>query len=61
MKTTLNISDDLMKEAMRLSGINEKTKLIHSALEILINEYSRKQMAALFGTDKKAFVSPRKR
>lgn len=61
MKTTLNISDDLMKEAMRLSGINEKTKLIHSALEILVNEYSRKQMANLFGTDKKAFVSPRKR
>jgi Arc/MetJ family transcription regulator len=54
MKTTLNLSDELLQEASKRTGIQEKTKLIHVALQSLIQEYDRKQILSLFGSDKKA-------
>ena len=36
MKTTLNINDALLEEAQRLTGIPEKTALVHAGLEALI-------------------------
>jgi Arc/MetJ family transcription regulator len=59
MKTTLNLSDELLQEASKRTGIQEKTKLIHVALQALIQEYDRKQIITLFGSDKKA-KSPRR-
>jgi Arc/MetJ family transcription regulator len=59
MKTTLNLSDELLQEASKRTGIQEKTKLIHVALQALIQEYDRKQILTLFGSDKKA-KSPRR-
>lgn len=61
MKTTMNLSDELVEQAMKYTGIKEKTKLVNVALESLIRESSRKQLIQLFGSDKKASVAPRKR
>jgi len=53
MRTTLNIDDDLLKKASRLSGIVEKTSLIKSGLEALIARESARRLANLGGTEKK--------
>ena len=57
----MNLSDELVEQAMKYTGIKEKTKLVNVALETLIRESSRKQLIQLFGSDKKATVAPRKR
>jgi Arc/MetJ family transcription regulator len=36
MRTTLNINEDLLKQAARLSGITEKTAVVHAGLEALV-------------------------
>ena len=52
MRTTLNIDNDLLAEARRLSGIKQKTALISAALEALIARESAKRLAALGATEK---------
>lgn len=53
MRTTLNIDDDLLKKAARLSGIHEKTSLVKLGLETLIARESARRLADLGGTEKK--------
>ena len=53
MRTTLNIDDDLLKKASRLSGIVEKTSLVKRGLEELIARESARRLASLGGTEKK--------
>ena len=36
MRTTLNLDDTMVKEATKLTGIHEKTSLIHLGLQALI-------------------------
>lgn len=38
MKTTLNISEELLEEAVRLTGSRTKTEAIHKALTELIRK-----------------------
>lgn len=52
MRTTLNIDDDLLREAQALSGIREKTATVHAALEALIARESARRLAALGGTER---------
>ena len=40
MRTTLNIDDDLVKKATKLTGITEKTSLVRMGLEALCKPYS---------------------
>ena len=47
MRTTLNINDDLLKQAARLSGITEKTAVVHTGLEALVARESAKRLAAM--------------
>lgn len=61
MKTTMNLNMELVKKAMELTKIKEKTALVHAGLESLIAEYSRKRLAALGGSDKKAKAPSRRR
>jgi len=51
MRTTLNINDDLLKQAARLSGITEKTAVVHAGLEALVARESAKRLAALGGSE----------
>ncbi len=61
MKTTLNLKDELVKRAMDLTKINEKTLLIHTALEALISNHAKMRLIVLGGTDKKVKNTKRKR
>jgi len=51
MRTTLNIDDILLNEAVRLSGIAEKTAVVRAGLEALIARESARRLAALGGSD----------
>lgn len=51
MRTTLNIDDQLMKRAMRLTGIQEKTQLVRLGLEALISREAAKRLARLGGSE----------
>ncbi len=61
MRTTLNIDDDLLRDAARSTGIKEKTALVHAGLEALIQRAAARRLAALGGTMKDLRVPPRRR
>lgn len=61
MRTTLNLDDELMKEAQRLSGIRGKTAVLHAGLEALIQRESARRLAALGGTEPELRPIPRRR
>ena len=61
MKTTLNIDDQIMAEAARLTGIKEKTTLVRRGLETLIAQESSQRLAVLGGTEKDLKSIPRRR
>jgi len=61
MRTTLNIEDELLDKAAKLTGIQEKTSLVRLGLEALIARESSKRLAKLGGTEKKLETIPRRR
>jgi hypothetical protein len=52
MRTTLNIDGTTLEKASRLTGIKEKTALVHAGLETLIALESAKRLAKLGGSEK---------
>lgn len=52
MKTTINLSDELIATAIEVTGINKKTKLIHMGLELLIQKQAKEKLAGLFASDR---------
>ncbi len=61
MRTTLNIDDATLKKAIQLTGITEKTALVHRGLEAIIAMESSKRLAKLGGTEKDLQPIPRRR
>jgi Arc/MetJ family transcription regulator len=61
MRTTLNIDDELLAEARRLSGVREKTALVRAGLESLIEKHAAQRLAALGGSYKRLRLAPRRR
>ena len=61
MRTTLNIEDELLDKASKLTGVKEKTSLVRLGLEALISRESAKRLAALGGTEKRLQSIPRRR
>jgi Arc/MetJ family transcription regulator len=61
MRTTLNIEDELLDKATKLTGIKEKTALVRLGLEALIAKESGKRLANLGGTEKGLKMIPRRR
>lgn len=61
MRTTLNIEDNLLDKASKLTGIKEKTSLVRLGLEALIAKESSKKLAELGGTEKKLKSTPRRK
>jgi Arc/MetJ family transcription regulator len=61
MRTTLNLDDELMTRARQLTGIEEKTALLHAALKTLIERESARRLAALGGTMPGLKSIPRRR
>ena len=61
MRTTLIINDALLDRARRLSGLPEKTAIVHAGLEALIARESARRLAALGGTEGRLRRVPRRR
>jgi Arc/MetJ family transcription regulator len=61
MRTTLNLDEDLLREAQRLSGLKEKTAVLHAGLEALVARESARRLAALGGREKGLRPIPRRR
>lgn len=61
MRTTLNIDEALLDRAQRLTGIAERTMLIHEGLRALIERESARRLARLGGTERSLRLPPRRR
>jgi Arc/MetJ family transcription regulator len=61
MRTTLNLDEELIREAGRLTGLRVKTDVIHEGLRALIARESARRLAALGGTMPTAKAPPRRR
>jgi Arc/MetJ family transcription regulator len=61
MRTTINLDDELMSVAQRITGIQERTALLHEGLKALIARESARRLARLGGTEPKLEPIPRRR
>ncbi|NJK93148.1 MAG: type II toxin-antitoxin system VapB family antitoxin [Blastochloris sp.] len=61
MRTTLILDEDLVQEAMRQTGLREKTAVVRLGLEALIQRESAKRLAALGGSMPKLGAIKRRR
>jgi Arc/MetJ family transcription regulator len=61
MRTTVNIDEDLIAEAQRVTGLTERTALIHEGLKALIQRESARRLARLGGTEPRLQAPPRRR
>ena len=53
MRTTINLDDQLLIEAQRITGMKERTSLIHEGLKALIERESARRLARLGGTERR--------
>ncbi len=61
MRTTLNIEDELLAKAQRVSGVKERTALVREGLKALIERESARRLAKLGGTEPQLQPVPRRR
>lgn len=60
MRTTLNIDDEILAKAAKLTGIKEKTHLLHEGLKALIAKESAHRLSLLGGSSPKIKDLPRR-
>jgi len=61
MRTTINLDDSLLTEAQRITGVKERTALIHEGLKALIERESARRLARLGGSEPRLKPVPRRR
>ena len=61
MRTTIILKDELLKKAIEITGIKEKTAVIHKGLEALIQNAAMERLVRLGGSDPAAKAIPRRR
>lgn len=61
MKTTINIDEDLLMEAIKISNARTKTEAIEIGLKEIIATHKRKELAGFFGSEKNLTPPPRRR
>lgn len=61
VRTTVNLDDDLLEDARKLTGIDERTALLHEALRALIARESARRLARLGGSEPRLRPVPRRR
>ncbi len=61
MRTTINLNDEILLEASRLTGIKEKTALVMLGLKALIAREAAKRLAQLGGSEKELKLIRRNR
>lgn len=60
MRTTINLDEQLIEKARKMTGMQERTALIHEGLRALIAGESARRLALLGGSDPRA-KAPRTR
>jgi Arc/MetJ family transcription regulator len=60
MRTTITLDDDLLEQAQKLSGLQERSSLMREALTALIQRESARRLAALGGSQSDLTVAPRR-
>lgn len=61
MRTTINLDEELIERAQRVTGTQERTALVHEGLRALIARESAKRLARLGGSDPGAKAPARRR
>jgi Arc/MetJ family transcription regulator len=61
VRTTINIEDNLINKASKITGITEKTALVRLGLEALIARESARRLAKLGGSQRQLKPIPRRR
>ena len=61
MRTTINLDEGLVTEAQRVTGMKERTTLIHEGLKALIERESARRLARLGGSERLIRPVPRRR
>lgn len=61
MRTTINLDDDLLATASRLTGITDRTPLIRESLKAIIARESARRLALLGGSMPELQLTPRRR
>lgn len=61
MRTTINLDDQLLGKAQRITGMKERTALIHAGLRALIERESARRLARLGGSERQLQPVPRRR
>jgi Arc/MetJ family transcription regulator len=60
MRTTLALDDDLVKDAQRLTGLQEKSASVRESLKALIERESARRLARLGGSEPGLTAVPRR-
>jgi Arc/MetJ family transcription regulator len=61
MRTTLDLDEKLVEEAMRSTGAPTKTAVVHLGLRALVEAGARRRLASLYGKIPQAEAPPRRR
>lgn len=61
MRTTLELNEELIALAKKMTKIKTKTDLIHEGLKSLIADAAQRELAQLGGTEKKLQSVPRRK
>lgn len=61
LRTTLNLDDALLEKAHTLTGIEERTALLHEGLRAVIARETARRLARLGGTEPRLATVPRRR
>ena len=61
MRTTINLDDTILNEALRLTGLKGRTAVIHAGLRALIERESAQRLARLGGSEPDLKSTPRRR
>ena len=61
MRTTVNIDDELLAKAQKLTGISGKTAIVNTAMKALVERESARALARMGGTMPNIKPIPRRR
>lgn len=61
MRTTINLDEELLAEAQRITGLKERTALVREGLKALIERESARRLARLGGSEPSLESIPRRR
>jgi Arc/MetJ family transcription regulator len=61
MRTTINIDDDLLAKALKLTGPMDRSAMVREGLKALIERESARRLARLGGSQPELKAAPRRR